>query len=98
MGTSELIELLAKMGDRSKRHEYDIGAYWNAVDESHDTLVEMSEYLTVHREDNAALRAELADIKEKHERLREAAECYLECEDTSFEAERDLRAALEEEP
>jgi predicted nucleic acid-binding Zn-ribbon protein len=110
METRELIALLARMVARDTKADYSIGDYWNAVDEAHDALVELSEYMAVLKEDNAALRAELADIKAKHERLREAAwnlelqlsrirpEFPLRNSNEYRDARVNLRAALEEKP
>jgi hypothetical protein len=38
--TDDLIERLQRMGERTTRHDYDIGDYWNAVGEAAAALRE----------------------------------------------------------
>lgn len=56
MDNQDLINLLAKMGARETKADYDIGDYWNAVDEAHDALVECDA-------ENAALKAEVEELR-----------------------------------
>jgi hypothetical protein len=43
MKNAELIAKLERMADRKTKHDYDIGHYWNAVEEAAEALREMSE-------------------------------------------------------
>ena len=39
----ELVALLRAMGDRRTKHDYQIGHYWNAVDDAADVIAELLE-------------------------------------------------------
>lgn len=47
---SDLVARLNDMGHQTRRHNYSIGDYWNAVDEAADRIEELERELIVQRE------------------------------------------------